>query len=160
MAKKPRHLNAKPYRQTVLLDSATMPALDAIAPGNMSEAVRWCIQYALARGALEAATTQHTTQQRADYLANHYQPPAPLPQSHAGHPAPATPAAPPLYSNPEPPVVETPTSRQSPAPADAGRPTPAQILAYAKTYCTDDDIEAARRELLELEATARAARAN
>lgn len=65
MPAKPRFITGKPHRQNLLLDSATLDALDDVAPGNLSEAVRLCVQFALERGVQGLAANIHTDKQRA-----------------------------------------------------------------------------------------------
>jgi hypothetical protein len=55
MARKSAYMTGRPYRQNVLLDDHTLKALDAIAPGNLSEALRFCVALALQAGAVEQA---------------------------------------------------------------------------------------------------------
>lgn len=65
MSIKPRYLQGQPTRRSILLDDCRLAPLEHVAPGNLSEAVRYCIQYALERGALDAAQLKHTPAQRA-----------------------------------------------------------------------------------------------
>jgi hypothetical protein len=55
MPRKSKHMTGQPFRQNVLLDGHTAAALDAIAPGNLSEALRFCVALALQAGAVEQA---------------------------------------------------------------------------------------------------------
>jgi hypothetical protein len=101
MAIVPRYLIGKAKRQNVLLDEAHALSLEHIAPGNLSEAVRFCVAYALARGAVPAAMAAHTKSQR-DAVARAQQaaaanPPPGVPLSEL-YAAPTTQAAP-LYSS-------------------------------------------------------------
>ena len=64
MSRTLRYITGAPISRNVYLDAGKLPALEIIAPGNLSEAVRYCIQYAIERGAIEAATAQHTDKQR------------------------------------------------------------------------------------------------
>ena len=147
MAKKLRHITGKPYTRSVYIDAATLPQLDQIAPDNISEAIRFCIAYALERGALTAALTQHTPQQRAAYLERYHQP-QPIPQLYNGQPIPATAPAPqPMEAQAAAPILAAPTKPAQVSPAD--------MLAYAKRFLPDEEIDAARLELEQMEAAAR-----
>jgi hypothetical protein len=53
MAKKAKDTNAALYRTSVTLEEGQRYALDMIAPGNASEALRYLIRYAIQHGALE-----------------------------------------------------------------------------------------------------------
>jgi hypothetical protein len=53
MAKKAKDTNATLYRTSVTLEEGQRYALDMIAPGNASEALRYLIRYAIQHGALE-----------------------------------------------------------------------------------------------------------
>lgn len=143
--KKSRHLTGKPIRQNTLLDSNHLQQLDQIAPDNISEAIRFCIQFALERGALDAALVQHTPQQRAAYLERYHQPqpvvqlyngqpiqpaqvvPAPAPQpveTQAAEPAPHIVTLPPATFT-DAPYIGTMIDEQSPM------VSPAQVRAAA-----------------------------
>lgn len=210
MAKKLRHITGKPYTRSVYLDAATLPHLDRIAPDNISEATRFCVQFALERGALAAALVQHTPQQRAAYLERYHQP-QPITQLYNGQPIPTA------QASPAPQPMEAQATAPAPlswTPADARQPTaqdlrryiyaelpdeadlddateqrlalaavdawraahpqpeptaapilaaptkpaqvsPADLLAYAKRFLPDEEIDAARLELEQMEAAAR-----
>lgn len=181
--KKSRHLTGKPVRQNTLLDSNHLQQLDQIAPDNISEAIRFCIAYALERGALTAALVQHTPQQRAAYLERYHQPqpvvqlyngqpiqpaqvvPAPAPQpveTQAAEPAPRIVTLPPATFT-DAPYIGTMTDELSPmvSPAQiraaALKPSAhgVDLLAYAKSFLPDEEIDAARLELEQMEAAAR-----
>lgn len=183
MAKKPRYLTGAVYRTTAALDAATLPQLDQIAPDNISEAIRFCVQFALERGALTAALVQHTPQQRAAYLERYHQPqpvvqlyngqpiqpaqvvPAPAPQpveTQAAEPAPRIATLPPATFT-DAPYIGAIIDEQSPMVtpdqirAAALKPSAAgvDLLAYAKSFLPDDEIDAARLELEQMEAAAR-----
>ncbi len=163
MAKKLRHITGKPYTRSAYLDAATLPQLDQIAPDNISEAIRFCIQFALERGALTAALVQHTPQQRAAYLERYHQP-QPVVQLYNGQPIQPSQVSP----APAPQPVVSP-AQVSPAPAPQPMVSPAQVsaaalkpsahgvdlLAYAKSFLPDEEIDAARLELEQMEAAAR-----
>lgn len=147
--KKSRHLTGKPVRQNTLLDSNHLQQLDQIAPDNISEAVRFCIAYALERGALTAALVQHTPQQRAAYLERYHQP-QPIPQLYNGQPIPT--------AAPAPQPMEAQATAPAPilaAPTKPAQVSPADMLAYAKSFLPDEEINAARLELEQMEAAAR-----
>jgi hypothetical protein len=93
MAIVPRYLIGKAKRQNVLLDEAHALSLEHIAPGNLSEAVRFCVAYALARGAVPAAMAAHTKSQR-DAVAR-------TQQAAAANPPPGVPLSE-LYAAPAP----------------------------------------------------------
>lgn len=181
--KKSRHLTGKPVRQNTLLDSNHLQQLDQIAPDNISEAIRFCVQFALDRGALTAALVQHTPQQRAAYLERYHQP-QPIPQLYNGQPiqpaqvspAPAPQPVEAQAAEPAPRIVTLPPATFTDAPyigtmIDEQSPmvSPAQVraaalkpsahgvdlLAYAKSFCPDEEIDAARLELEQMEAAAR-----
>ncbi len=150
--KKSRHLTGKPVRQNTLLDSNHLTALDQIAPDNISEAVRFCIAYALERGALTAALVQHTPQQRAAYLERYHQP-QPVVQLYNGQPIQ------PAQVSPAPAPAPAPQPMVSPAQVRAAALKPSahgvDLLAHAKSFCPDEEIDAARLELEQMEAAAR-----
>lgn len=186
--KKSRHLTGKPVRQNTLLDSNHLQQLDQIAPDNISEAIRYCVQFALERGALDAALVQHTPQQRAAWLDRYHQPqpvvqlyngqpiqpaqvvPAPAPQpmeTQAAEPAPRIVTLPPAEFNAAT-YIGTMIDEQSPmvppALVTAAALTPSangvDLLAYAKSFLPDEEIDAARLELEQMEAAARMQRNN
>ena len=206
--KKSRHLTGKPVRHNTLLDSNHLQQLDQIAPDNISEAIRFCIAYAMERGALAAALAQHTPQQRAAYLERYHQP-QPIPQLYNGQPIPtAAPAPQPMeaQATAPAPLSWTPADARQPtaqdlrryiyaelpdeadlddateqrltlaavdawraahpqpeptaapilaAPTKPAQVSPADLLAYAKRFLPDEEIDAARLELEQMEAAAR-----
>ena len=173
--KKSRHLTGKPVRHNTLLDSNHLQQLDQIAPDNISEAIRFCIAYALERGALTAALAQHTPQQRAAWLERYHQPqpvvqlyngqpiqpaqvsPAPEPQpmeAQAAEPAQRVVALPPATFT-DAPYIGTIIDEQSPMVSKPAQVSPADLLAYAKSFLPDEEIDAARLELEQMEAAAR-----
>ena len=107
-----RYLTSKPTTKTVALDSATLSTLELVAPGSLSEAVRFCVQFAIQHGAVKAAAAAHTPAQAQLYL-HAVSPNAPIPTTYGGHvmtarpapaqvatPAPTQPAA--VWTQPEP----------------------------------------------------------
>lgn len=85
MAMKSRYMTGSPRRVTLVLDSDTLRDLDQIAPDNIGEAVRFCIQHALAAGAVFKATTQHTGAQCRKHQQRYQDNAAPLPTTYGGH---------------------------------------------------------------------------
>lgn len=122
MAMKSRYMTGSPRRVTLVLDSDTLRDLDQIAPDNIGEAVRFCIQHALAAGAVFKATTQHTAAQCRKHQQRYPANAAPLSTTYGGHVMTARPA-------PEPAPVE-PLPIQSAA-AWTPTPEPAQVTAPA-----------------------------
>lgn len=125
MAMKSRYMTGNPRRVTLVLDSDTLRDLDQIAPDNIGEAVRFCIQHALAAGAVFKATVQHTAAQCRKHQQRYPDNAAPLPTTYAGHvmtvrqaPTPPTPV--------EPLPIQTATA-WTPSPAQAAEPTPEPI---------------------------------
>lgn len=105
MAMKSRYMTGSPRRVTLVLDSDTLRDLDQIAPDNIGEAVRFCVQHALAAGAVFKATTRHTAAQCRKHQQRYPDNAAPLPTTYGGH------------------VM---TVRPAPAPAQAATPEPIQ----------------------------------
>ena len=208
-----KHSKGRLFRTTAALDAATLPQLDQIAPDNISEAIRFCIQFALERGALTAALAQHTPQQRAAWLERYHQP-QPVVQLYNGQPIPtAAPAPQPMevQATAPAPLSWTPADARQPtaqdlrryiyaelpdeadlddateqrlilaavdawraahpqpeptaapilaAPTKPAQVSPADLLAYAKRFMPDEEIDAARLELEQMEAAARMQRNN
>lgn len=178
-----KHSKGRLFRTTAALDAATLPHLDQIAPDNISEAIRFCIAYALERGALAAALVQHTPQQRAAWLERYHQPqpvvqlyngqpiqpaqvsPAPAPQPMevpAAEPAPRIVTLPPATFTDAPYIgtmIDEPSPMVSPAQVTAAALKPSahgvDLLAYAKSFMPDEELDAARLELEQMEAAAR-----
>lgn len=139
-----RYLTSKPTTKTVALDSATLSTLELVAPGSLSEAVRFCIQFAIQHGAVKAAAAAHTPAQAQLYL-HAVSPNAPLPTTYGGHvmtarpapaqvatPAPTQPAA--VWTQPEP------IQPQRAHPSEARPGTLEEYLMYGD----DDDDEPAQ----------------
>lgn len=101
-----RYLTSKPTTKTVALDSATLSTLELIAPGSLSEAVRFCVQFAIQHGAVKAAAAAHTPTQAQLYL-HAVSPNAPMPTTYGGHVMTVRPAP-----TPEPAQVATPAPTQ------------------------------------------------
>ena len=138
-----RYLTSKPTTKTVALDSATLSTLELIAPGSLSEAVRFCVQFAIQHGAVKAAAAAHTPAQAQLYL-HAVSPNAPIPTTYGGHvmkvipagtkmapPEPIQPAA--VWTQPEP------IQPQRPHPSEARPGTLEEYLLYGDD---DDDTPA------------------
>lgn len=143
MAMKSRYMTGSPRRVTLVLDSDTLRDLDQIAPDNMGEAVRFCVQFALAAGAVFKATTQHTAAQGRKHQQRYPSNAAPLPTTYGGHVMTTRPA-------PEPAQVTTPETAQvteptpvSPEPIQPQRAHPSEArpgtLEEYLQYADDDD---------------------
>ena len=137
-----RYLTSKPTNKSVALDTSTLSTLELIAPGSLSEAVRFCIQFAIQHGAVKAAAAAHTPAQAQIYL-RAVSPNTPPPTTYNGHvmtvrPAPTTT---PVEPTPEPiqraaqvaPAAWTP-------PAQVGEATPGTLADYLQH--ADDDTPA------------------
>ena len=115
---KPRYMQTTPAQRTVSLDASTLGYLDQIAPDNISEALRYCVQFAMQHpDALFRATVQHTAAQCRKHQQRYPDNAAPLQTTYGGHVMTARPA-------PEPAQVATPAPTQ---PAAAWTPTPEPI---------------------------------
>lgn len=143
MAMKSRYMTGSPRRVTLVLDSDTLRDLDQIAPDNIGEAVRFCIQHAMAAGAVFKATTQHTAAQCRKHQQRYPDNAAPIPTTYGGHvmtvrlapsqaitPEPIQPAA--AWKQPEP------IQPQRAHPSEA---TPSTLEEYLM-YADDDDTPA------------------
>ena len=138
-----RYLTSKPTTKTVALDSATLSTLELIAPGSLSEAVRFCVQFAIQHGAVKAAAAAHTPAQAQLYL-HAVSPNAPLPTTYGGHVMTVRPAP-----TPEPAQGATPAPTQpatvwtQPEPIQPQRAHPSEArpgtLEEYLMYADDDD---------------------
>ena len=157
MAKNSRYMAGQPRRVSIALDSDTLRDLDQIAPDNIGEAVRFCIQHAVAAGAVFKATTQHTGAQCRKHQQRYQDNAAPLPTTYGGHVMTARPApAPAQVTTPEPihaAAAWTPTpeptqaalQRIEPLPplvVHTSTPSAAALAAVAAIALTDDEIKA------------------
>lgn len=134
MAMKSRYMTGSPRRVTLVLDSDTLRDLDQIAPDNIGEAVRFCIQHALAAGAVFRATTQHTGAQCRKHQQRYPANAAPLPTTYGGHVMTARPAPEPA---PEP--IQTATA-WTPSPAQVTEPIqPAPVIINGVTQGTEEE---------------------
>lgn len=137
MAMKSRYMTGSPRRVTLVLDSDTLRDLDQIAPDNMGEAVRFCIQHALAAGAVFKATTQHTAAQCRKHQQRYPANATPLPTTYGGHvmtvlqaPTPPTPV--------EPLPIQTATAwTPTPEPAQVTAPEP--VIINGVTQGTEEE---------------------
>ena len=145
MAKNSRYMTGQPRRVSIALDSDTLRDLDQIAPDNIGEAVRFCIQHALAAGAVFKATTQHTGAQCRKHQQRYPANTAPLPTTYGGHVMTARPAPEPEPA-PEPiqpAAVWTQPEPIQPQRADPSEARPGTLEEYLM-YADDDDDEPAQ----------------
>ena len=137
MAISSRYMTGKPRRVNIALDSDTLRDLDQIAPDNIGEAVRFCVQFALDAGAVFKATTQHTAAQCRKHQQRYPSNAAPLPTTYGGHvmtarPAPVEPTSEPIQRAAQvAPAAWTP-------PAQVGEATPSTLEEYL-LYGDDED---------------------
>ena len=139
MAKNSRYMTGQPRRVSIALDSDTLRDLDQIAPDNIGEAVRFCIQHALAAGAVFKATTQHTGAQCRKHQQRYQDNAAPLPTTYAGHVMTVKPAT----VEPEP-VQPAPVWTPPPAAPVVTRETTPGTLEDYLLHGDDDDNEPAQ----------------
>lgn len=146
MPAKPRYMQTTPSQKSVALDASTLSYLDQIAPDNISEALRYCVQFAMQHpDALFRATVQHTATQCRKHQQRYPANAAPLPTTYGGHvmnvipapaqvatPAPTQPAA--VWTQPEP------IQPQRAHPSEARPGTLEEYLLYGD----DDDNEPAQ----------------
>ena len=148
MPAKPRYMQTTPAQKSVALDASTLIYLDQIAPDNISEALRYCVQFAMQHpGALFRATVQHTAAQCRKHQQRYPDNAAPLPTTYGGHVMTARPA-------PEPAQVETPEPIQpaavwtQPEPIQPQRAHPSEArpgtLEEYLMHGDDDDDEPAQ----------------
>ena len=141
MAMKSRYMTGSPRRVTLVLDSDTLRDLDQIAPDNIGEAVRFCIQHALAAGAVFRATVQHTAAQCRKHQQRYPTNAAPLPTTYGGHvmkvvPAPAQVTAPEPI---QPAAVWTQPEPIQPQRAHPSEARPGTLEEYLMHGDDDDD---------------------
>ena len=142
MPAKPRYMQTTPSQKSVALDASTLSYLDQIAPDNISEALRYCVQFAMQHPeALFRATVQHTAAQCRKHQQRYPTNTAPLPTTYGGHvmtarPAPATPVEPLPIQNA---TAWTPTPEPiQPAPVIINGVTQGTLEEYLQ-YADDDD---------------------
>lgn len=137
MAMKSRYMTGSPRRVTLVLDSDTLRDLDQIAPDNIGEAVRFCIQHALAAGAVFRATTQHTAAQCRKHQQRYPANAAPLPTTYGGHVMTARPApAPAQVTTPEP--IHA-AAAWTPTPEPTHVTAPAPVIINGVTQGTEEE---------------------
>lgn len=104
----PRYIQTTAAQRTVSLDASTLSYLDQIAPDNISEALRYCVQFAMQHpDALFRATVQHTAAQCRKHQQRYPDNASPLPTTYGGHVMTARPA-PAQVTTPEPAQVTAP----------------------------------------------------
>ena len=153
---KPRYMQTTPAQRTVSLDASALSYLDQIAPDNISEALRYCVQFAMQHPeALFRATTQHTAAQCRKHQQRYPDNAAPLPTTYGGHvmtvlqaPTPATPV--------EPLPIQTATAwTPTPEPIQPQRAHPSEArpgtLEEYLMYGDDDDDTPAQVALQRIE---------
>jgi len=136
---KPRYMQTTPAQRTVSLDASTLSYLDRIAPDNISEALRYCVQFAMQHPeALFRATVQHTAAQCRKHQQRYPDNAAPLPTTYGGHVMTARPApAPAQVTAPEP--IQTATA-WTPSPAQVTEPIqPAPVIINGVTQGTEEE---------------------
>mgnify|MGYP003558183054 CR=1 FL=1 len=122
---KPRYMQTTPAQRTVSIDASTLGYLDQIAPDNISEALRYCVQFAMQHpDALFRATVQHTAAQCRKHQQRYPADAAPLPTTYGGHVMTARPAPEPalkpepiqsaaVWTQPEPRLVSEPVNERA-----------------------------------------------
>ena len=159
MAMKSRYMTGSPRRVTLVLDSDTLRDLDQIAPDNMGEAVRYCIQHALAAGAVFRATTQHTAAQCRKHQQRYPDNAAPLPTTYGGHvmtvlqaPTPPTPVEPlPIQTATAWTPTPEPIQPQRAHPSEARPGTLEDYLLYGDDEDEDEPAQVAPQRIEPLE---------
>ena len=139
-----RYLTSKPTNKSVALDASTLSTLELIAPGSLSEAVRFCIQFAIQHGAVKAAAAAHTPAQAQIYL-RAVSPNTPPPTTYGGHVMTVRPA--PTTTPVEPLPIQTATAWTQPEPIQQQRAPiegakPGTLEEYLMYGDDDDDTPA------------------
>ena len=131
---KPRYMQTTPAQRTVSLDASTLSYLDQIAPDNISEALRYCVQFAMQHpDALFRATVQHTAAQCRKHQQRYPDNAAPLQTTYGGHVMTARPA-------PAPAQVATPAPTQPAAVWTQPEPIqPAPVIINGVTQGTEEE---------------------
>ena len=131
---KPRYIQTTAAQRTVSLDASTLIYLDQIAPDNISEALRYCVQFAMQHPeALFRATVQHTAAQCRKHQQRYPANAAPLPTTYGGHVMTARPA-------PTPPAPVEPLPIQSAAVWTQPEPIqPAPVIINGVTQGTEEE---------------------
>lgn len=157
MPAKPRYMQTTPSQKSVALDASTLSYLDQIAPDNISEALRYCVQFAMQHpDALFRATVQHTAAQCRKHHQRYQDNAEPLPTTYGGHVMTVRPAP-----TPEPAQAATPTPTQpaavwtQPEPIQPQRAHPSEArpgtLEEYLMYGDDDDDTPAQVALQRIE---------
>lgn len=146
MPAKPRYMQTTPAQKSVALDASTLSYLDQIAPDNISEALRYCVQFAMQQPeALFRATTQHTAAQCRKHQQRYPDNAAPLPITYGGHVMTARPAPEPAPVEPLP--IQSAAVWTQPEPIQPQRAHPSEArpgtLEEYLMYGDDDDDEPA-----------------
>lgn len=132
---KPRYMQTTPAQRTVSLDASTLGYLDQLAPDNISEALRYCVQFAMQHpDALFRATVQHTAAQCRKHQQRYPDNAAPLPTTYGGRVMTVKPAT----VEPEP-VQPAPVWTPPPAAPVVTRETTPGTLEDYLLYGDDDD---------------------
>ena len=132
---KPRYMQTTPAQRTVSLDASTLSYLDQIAPDNISEALRYCVQFAMQHPeALFRATVQHTAAQCRKHQQRYPTNAAPIPTTYGGHVMTARPAPAPTPVEPLP--IQTATT-WTPSPAQVT--TSAPVIVNGVTQGTEEE---------------------
>ena len=141
MAKNSRYMTGQPRRVSIALDSDTLRDLDQIAPDNIGEAVRFCIQHALVAGAVFKATTQHTGAQCRKHQQRYPDNAAPLPTTYGGHVMTVRQAPTPPAQVATPAPIQTATTwTPTPSPAQVTEPIqPAPVIINGVTQGTEEE---------------------
>ena len=144
---KPRYMQTTPAQRTVSLDASTLSYLDQIAPGNISEALRYCVQFAMQHpDALFRATVQHTAAQCRKHQQRYPDNAAPLPTTYGGHVMTARPAPAPAQVEPLP--IQSAAVWTQPEPIQPQRAHPSEArpgtLEEYLMHGDDDDNEPAQ----------------
>lgn len=153
MPAKPRYMQTTPSQKSVALDASTLSYLDQIAPDNISEALRYCVQFAMQHpDALFRATVQHTAAQCRKHQQRYPANAAPIPTTYGGHvmkviPAPAQVTAPEPI---QPAAVWTQPEPIQPAPVIINGVTQGTEEEYLM-YADDDDDTPAQVALQRIE---------
>ena len=134
---KPRYMQTTPAQRTVSLDASTLSYLDQIAPDNISEALRYCVQFAMQHpDALFRATVQHTAAQCRKHQQRYPANAAPLPTTYGGHVMTVRPAPEPAPVGPLP----IPAAAWTPSPAQVTEPIqPAPVIINGVIQGTEEE---------------------
>lgn len=143
---KPRYMQTTKAQRTVALDASTLSYLDQLAPDNISEALRYCVQFAMQHpDALFRATVQHTAAQCRKHQQRYPDNAAPLPTTYGGHVMTVLQA--PTPTTPVEPLTSSATTWAAPEPIQPQRApiegaTPGTLEEYLLYGDDDDDTQA------------------